>query len=189
MSVFFFINLFNIKIIKKRKININNFVDKKSVIKKKDILILPSLHLFSSLYSFVFFKFINNIMFNGKKDKAISIFKSILYYFSLKFKYDNVCKLLISIFSNLNFVLNVKKKKVAGRTHHIPLFLNKTQQILFGLKNFVVCCRTRIERNIILKILAELLLLHNKDLNSMVMKKKKALYLQAIENKFYAKFL
>lgn len=189
MSVFFFINLFNLKLIKKRKNYSNNFTDKKNIVIKKDFLEISSLHLFSTLYSFVFFKFINNIMFNGKKDRAIFIFKSILYYFSLQFKFENVCKLLISIFSNLNFVLNVKKKKVAGRTHHIPLFLNKTQQILFGLKNFVICCRARLERNIILKIIAELLLLHNKDLNSMVMKKKKALYLQAIENKFYAKFL
>jgi small subunit ribosomal protein S7 len=144
---------------------------------------------FNSFKLYLLYKFINNLMHNGKKDKAIKLFKLILFRLSFIYRYKNPYNILFLVFMRLNFVLTLKKKKVAGRTHYVPLFLNKEQQFLYGLRTFVVCSRLRLEKNIVLKITEEISCILNKDLNSVVIKKKRYVYNQAIENKFYAKFL
>ena len=160
---------------------------------------------------FLFHKVLNYIMFCGKKDKAFNHWLQLQFLIFLKklkikqlinvqliSKEKNFTLHPISLFifmiKRANIIVNLKKKKVAGRTHYVPLFLNGKQQILFTLKNYIIASRLRVlEVGITVKLYVELLSLisieSNKNIESQLLKRKKWLYSQASENKFYIKFL
>lgn len=160
---------------------------------------------------FLFHKVLNYIMFCGKKDKAFNHWLQLQFLIFLKklkikqlinvqliSKKKNFTLHPISLFifmiKRANIIVNLKKKKVAGRTHYVPLFLNGKQQILFTLKNYIIASRLRVlEVGITVKLYVELLSLisieSNKNIESQLLKRKKWLYSQASENKFYIKFL
>lgn len=147
---------------------------------------------FYYLNNFIFFyimKFINILMKCGKKDKAISIFKKVLFNLSFFFPTKNPLRIVLYVFLNLKFVLAFKKKKVAGRVHHVPFFLNNIKQVLVGLKLFLYCTRLSIGKGICGKLTNEFVLIFNKDLESSFIKKKRELYNLALDNKYYVKFL
>ncbi len=160
---------------------------------------------------FLFHKVLNYLMYCGKKDKAFNHWLQLQFLIFLKkIKFKNLSNIkLINTRKNLtlnpislfvfmlkraNIIVNLKKKKVAGRTHYIPLFLNSKQQVLFTLKNYILAARLRVlDVGIISKLYLELLSLISfdttKNIESQLLKRKKWLYLQASENKFYIKFL
>lgn len=147
---------------------------------------------FYYLNNFIFFyimKFINILMKCGKKDKAISIFKKVLFNLSFFFPARNPLRVIFYVFLNLKFVLALKKKKVAGRVHHVPFFLNNIKQVLVGLKLFLYCTRLSVGKGICGKLTNEFVLIFNKDLESAFIKKKRELYNLALDNKYYVKFL
>ncbi len=160
---------------------------------------------------FLFHKVLNYIMYCGKKDKAFNHWLQLQFLIFLKkikikqlINVQLISKkkkftlhpisLFVFMIKRANIIVNLKKKKVAGRTHYIPLFLNGKQQVLFTLKNYIIASRLRVlEVGITAKLYLELLSLitfdSNKTIESQLLKRKKWLYSQAAENKFYIKFL
>jgi len=90
----------------------------------------------------------------------------------------NPISLFVFMLKRANIIVNLKKKKVAGRTHYIPLFLNSKQQVLFTLKNYILAARLRVlDVGIISKLYLELLSLISfdatKNIESQLLKRKK----------------
>ncbi len=188
------------------------FVKKKNIRIKFLKLKINNFYGYSNILEyFLFHKVLNYIMYCGKKDKAFNHWLQLQFLIFLKkikikqlinvqliSKKKNFTLNPISLFvfmiKRANIIVNLKKKKVAGRTHYIPLFLNGKQQVLFTLKNYIIASRLRVlEVGITAKLYLELLSLitfdSNKTIESQLLKRKKWLYSQAAENKFYIKFL
>lgn len=90
----------------------------------------------------------------------------------------NPVSLFIFMLNKANILVNLKKKKVAGRTHFVPLFLDRKHQVLFTLKNYVYLARLHLmDFGITSKLLLELLSLlsdnNDKLLESQLNKKKR----------------
>lgn len=182
-----------------------NLQTKYGLIQKKIYRKNSKIYLFF-LYSnilefFLLHKVLNYLMFSGKKDKAYMHWIQLQFQVYLKkikingYKFCvNPVSLFIFVLQRANVVINLKKKKVAGRTHFVPLFLDRKRQVLFTLKNYIVGARLHVlNLGITAKLLYEFLSLVSEDndklLESQLNKKKRWLYAQAIENKFYIKFL
>lgn len=196
------------KLLKKEKLKKKikkNFKIKSSLSKKKIYIVNTKIFLFffysNILEFFLLHKVLNYLMFSGKKDKAYTHwiqFQFQVYLKKIKINgykfYVNPVSLFIFVLQRANVVINLKKKKVAGRTHFVPLFLDRKRQVLFTLKNYIAGARLHVlNLGITAKLLFEFLSLvsddTNKLLESQLNKKKRWLYAQAIENKFYIKFL
>lgn len=188
------------------------FVKKKNIRIKFLKLKINNFYGYSNILEyFLFHKVLNYIMYCGKKDKAFNHWLQLQFLIFLKkIKIKqlinvqliskkkiftlNPISLFVFMIKRANIIVNLKKKKVAGRTHYIPLFLNGKQQVLFTLKNYIIASRLRVlEVGITAKLYLELLSLitfdSNKTIESQLLKRKKWLYSQAAENKFYIKFL
>lgn len=188
------------------------FLKKKKIRSKFLKLKINNFYGFSNILEyFLFHKVLNYIMYCGKKDKAFNHWLQLQFLIFLKkIKIKqlinvqligtkknftlNPISLFVFMIKRANIIVNLKKKKVAGRTHYIPLFLNSKQQVLFTLKNYIIASRLRVlEVGITSKLYLELLSLisfdSNKNIESQLLKRKKWLYSQASENKFYIKFL
>lgn len=188
------------------------FVKKKNIRIKFLKLKINNFYGYSNILEyFLFHKVLNYIMYCGKKDKAFNHWLQLQFLIFLKkIKIKqlinvqliskkkiftlNPISLFVFMIKRANIIVNLKKKKVAGRTHYIPLFLNGKQQVLFTLKNYIIASRLRVlEVGITAKLYLELFSLitfdSNKTIESQLLKRKKWLYSQAAENKFYIKFL
>lgn len=188
------------------------FLKKKKIRSKFLKLKINNFYGYSNILEyFLFHKVLNYIMYCGKKDKAFNHWLQLQFLIFLKkIKIKqlinvqliggkknftlNPISLFVFMIKRANIIVNLKKKKVAGRTHYIPLFLNGKQQVLFTLKNYIIASRLRVlEVGITSKLYLELLSLisfdSNKNIESQLLKRKKWLYSQASENKFYIKFL
>lgn len=189
----------NLNILKiKSKKNKNKFKTKINLYKFK---LLFFFSFSNGLEFFLLHKLLNYLMFCGKKDKAYKHWIQLqlrIYLKKIKIKNYKFCinpvALFIFMLNRANVVVNLKKKKVSGRTHFVPLFLDRKHQVLFTLKNYVCLARLHLlDLGITSKLLLELLSLlsdnNDKFLESQLNKKKRWLYTQAIENKFYIKYL
>lgn len=159
----------------------------KAMLKKR--LSFSSFFFFNSFFFYFIIKFINIVMKCGKKDKSITLFKKLIYNLLIIYPQKDPFFVIWIVFFNLKIVLFFKKKKVAGRVHHVPFFLNNTKQVLIGLKVFISVVRLVAGNGFINKLINEFILVFNKDIESNFVKKKKDIYNLAIENKYYVKFL
>lgn len=149
---------------------------------------LLNLHLGSRQFYF-FYKLVNNLILKGKKDTALNIMYNLIFLIQKQFKNKDPFSVLDLVLCKSIITVKVKKKRIAGRVHHIPLFLQKVNQINYSLKSFISTVRLRSEKTMVLKIFSELQAILNQDNSSVIIKKKKTIYMQVLANKFYIKFL
>jgi small subunit ribosomal protein S7 len=147
-----------------------------------------NLHVGSRQFYF-FYKLVNNLIVNGKKDTALNIMYNLIFLIQKNYKDKDPLSILDIILCKSIITVKVKKKRVAGRVHHVPLFLQKVNQINYSLKSFIDTVRLRSEKTMVLKLFSELQAILNQDNSAVIIKKKKTLYMQVLANKFYVKFL
>jgi len=138
---------------------------------------------------YFFYKLVNNLIINGKKDKAIDILYNVILAIYLYYKNKDPFFIIDRAIRRSIIVLKIKKKRIAGRVHQVPLFLKRINQVNYSLKSFIDCIRLRTEKTMIIKLVSEIKAINQRDLSAVVWRKKKLLYTQAIANKFYVKYL
>jgi ribosomal protein S7 len=143
---------------------------------------------FSSLHLFILSKVVNNLMKSGKKDVIFKIINILFFKLRISYRIDP-SKLLTLAILRIKPVIRLKKRKIAGRNHYLPLFLSLQRQILLGSKLFVKSSKFRVEQSIILKLFFEIKAILIFSNESLALKKKDDLYKLAIENKYFIKFL
>lgn len=146
-------------------------------LKKRNKRLKNRFFFFNNFFFYFIVKFINIIMKCGKKDKSISIFRNLIFYLLLIYPKKNPFYIILAVFFNLRIVLFFKKKKVAGRVHHVPFFLNNVKQVLVGLKVFISVVRASVGNGFVKKLVNEFILIFNKDVESNFMKKKKKIFI------------
>ena len=104
-------------------------------------------------------KFVNHLMYDGKKNTAYTIFYSALE--TVKSKLPNEEKTALEIWKaaleNITPQVEVKSRRVGGATYQVPVEVRPARQQALAIRWIISFARKRSERTMIEKLAAELL--------------------------------
>lgn len=130
-------------------------------------------------------KFINYIMWDGKKTTARK-----LVYDSLDLIADKTKKPALEVFkkaiNNIQPFIEVRSRRVGGATYQVPMEVRPERRIALSFRWLRNYSRDRKEKNMTLKLVAELLAASNNEGSSV--KKKEDVHRMAEANKAFAHF-
>ncbi|MDX9729593.1 MAG: 30S ribosomal protein S7 [Bacteroidales bacterium] len=133
-------------------------------------------------------RFINNLMFDGKKTVAFRIFYDSLDIVSEKMKNAEKSPLEIwkQALDNITPHVEVKSRRVGGATFQVPLEIRPDRKISISMKNLILFARKRTGRSMADKLAAEVMAAYNNEGGAY--KKKEDTHRMAEANKAFAHF-
>ncbi|HHU99740.1 MAG TPA: 30S ribosomal protein S7 [Bacteroidales bacterium] len=133
-------------------------------------------------------RFINNLMYDGKKTVAFRIFYDSLDIVAEKMK--NVEKSPLEIWKqaldNITPHVEVKSRRVGGATFQVPLEIRPDRKVSISMKNLILFARKRTGRSMAEKLAAEVMAAYNNEGGAY--KKKEDTHRMAEANKAFAHF-
>jgi small subunit ribosomal protein S7 len=133
-------------------------------------------------------RFVNNLMFNGKKSIAYKIFYDSLDIVGDKFR--NEGKSALEIFKqaleNVTPQVEVKARRVGGATFQVPMEIRPDRKISISMKNMISFARKRTGHSMAERLAAELMAAYK--LEGGAYKKKEDTHRMAEANKAFAHF-
>lgn len=133
-------------------------------------------------------RFINNLMFSGKKTVAFRIFYDSLDIVGDKMK--TVEKSPIEIWKqaldNVTPHVEVKSRRVGGATFQVPLEIRPDRKVSLSMKNLIFFARRRTGHSMAEKLAAEVMAAYNQEGGAF--KKKEDTHRMAEANKAFAHF-
>jgi small subunit ribosomal protein S7 len=152
--------------------------------KPKKRILLPD-PKFNDLYVT---RFINNLMYDGKKSVAFRIFYDSLDIVGDKMK--NVEKTPLEIWKqaleNITPHVEVKSRRVGGATFQVPLEIRPDRKVSISMKNLIFFARKRTGHSMAEKLAAEVMAAYNNEGGAF--KKKEDTHRMAEANKAFAHF-
>jgi small subunit ribosomal protein S7 len=130
-------------------------------------------------------KFVNSMMWNGKKSTAQSIFYEAMKNLESKGG-DEALKLFKKAVENAKPVLEVKTRRVGGANYQVPIEVNADRRTSLAIRWLVSYGRSRGEKGMIDKLTNELLDAANG--RGAAIKKKEDVHRMAEANKAFAHF-
>ena len=131
-------------------------------------------------------KFINHIMFSGKKSIAEKIvygsFDQIINAKSVK----NVIDIFEKAITNISPMVEVKSRRVGGATYQVPVEIRPERQITLAMRWIIDASRNRKEKGMSNRIAAELMEAY--DGKGAAIKKREDTHKMAEANKAFAHF-
>ena len=133
-------------------------------------------------------RFVNNLMFSGKKNLAFKIFYDSLEIVGDKFKSEGKTPLEIfkQALDNVTPQVEVKARRVGGATFQVPMEIRPDRKISIGMKNLIFFARKRTGRSMSEKLAAEIMAAFNNEGGAY--KKKEDTHRMAEANKAFAHF-
>ncbi|MEO6120139.1 MAG: 30S ribosomal protein S7, partial [Terriglobales bacterium] len=101
-------------------------------------------------------KFVNSLMYQGKKSTAQGIFYEAMTNLEKKGG-DEALKLFKKAVENAKPVLEVKSRRVGGANYQVPVEVNPDRRTSLAIRWLVTYCRSRGEKGMVDKLTAELL--------------------------------
>ncbi len=133
-------------------------------------------------------RFINNLMYDGKKTVAFRIFYDSLDIVSDKMK--SAEKPPLDIFKqaldNITPHVEVKSRRVGGATFQVPLEIRPDRKISISMKNLILFARKRTGHSMAEKLAAEVMAAYNNEGGAY--KRKEDTHRMAEANKAFAHF-
>ena len=133
-------------------------------------------------------RFINNLMYDGKKTVAFRIFYDSLDIVGEKMK--NVEKSPLEIWKqaldNITPHVEVKSRRVGGATFQVPLEIRPDRKVSISMKNLILFARKRTGHSMAEKLAAEVMAAYNNEGGAY--KKKEDTHRMAEANKAFAHF-
>src|SRR5262244_2955282 len=130
-------------------------------------------------------KFINSMMWDGKRSTAQRIFYGALEQMGQKGS-DDPIKLFKKAVENVKPVLEVKSRRVGGSTYQVPVEVNPTRRTSLSIRWILTYSRSRGEKSMEEKLAGELIDAANNRGNSI--KKKEDTHRMAEANKAFAHY-
>ena len=130
-------------------------------------------------------KFVNQMMWDGKKSVAQSIFYRALKIVEEKSN-DDPLKIFKAAVENVKPALEVKSRRVGGSTYQVPVEVNNQRRTSLSIRWLLGYSRSRGEKSMEEKLAAELLDAANSRGNSI--KKKEDTHRMAEANKAFAHY-
>ena len=133
-------------------------------------------------------RFVNNLMFSGKKNLAFKIFYDSLDIVGEKMKSEEKSPLEIwkQALENVTPQVEVKSRRVGGATFQVPMEIRPDRKISISMKNLIMFARKRPGRNMAERLAAEVVAAYN--LEGGAFKKKEDTHRMAEANKAFAHF-
>lgn len=133
-------------------------------------------------------RFINNLMYDGKKTVAFRIFYDSLEIVSDKMKSAEKPPLEIwkQALDNITPHVEVKSRRVGGATFQVPLEIRPDRKISISMKNLILFARKRTGHSMAEKLAAEVMAAYNNEGGAY--KRKEDTHRMAEANKAFAHF-
>jgi small subunit ribosomal protein S7 len=133
-------------------------------------------------------RFINNLMYSGKKTVAFSIFYDSLDIVGDKLKVEGKTPLDIwkQALDNITPHVEVKSRRVGGATFQVPLEIRPDRKVSMSMKNLIFFARKRTGHSMAEKLAAEVMAAYNNEGGAY--KKKEDTHRMAEANKAFAHF-
>ncbi len=130
-------------------------------------------------------KFINKLMYSGKKSVAESIFYTALDLVKDKIDEDPV-EIFKKAFNNIIPSVEVKSKRVGGATYQVPVEVRAARQETLATRWLITYSRTRGEKTMAIRLANEIVDAYNN--TGLAVKKKDDTHKMAEANKAFAHF-
>ncbi|MBV67316.1 MAG: 30S ribosomal protein S7 [Candidatus Marinimicrobia bacterium] len=147
---------------------------------KREILPDP---LFKDL---VVAKFINNLMNDGKKSLAESIFYSSIEKIKSSMKIDDGLEVFKKAINNVSPMLEVKSKRIGGATYQVPVEVPQQRKVALAMRWIIGYAKARKGNSMSDRLAAEIVAAYNNEGSSV--KKKEDTHKMAEANKAFAHF-
>ncbi|HPS97269.1 MAG TPA: 30S ribosomal protein S7 [Bacteroidales bacterium] len=133
-------------------------------------------------------RFINNLMYDGKKTVAFRIFYDSLDIVAEKMKNAEKSPLEIwkQALDNITPHVEVKSRRVGGATFQVPLEIRPDRKVSISMKNLILFARKRTGHSMADKLAAEVMAAYNNEGGAY--KKKEDTHRMAEANKAFAHF-
>src|SRR5512133_1953972 len=133
-------------------------------------------------------RFVNNLMFSGKKNLAFKIFYDSLEIVGDKLKNEGKSTLEIwkQALDNITPQVEVKSRRVGGATFQVPMEIRSDRKVSISMKNLILFARKRAGHSMSEKLAAEVMAAYK--LEGGAYKKKEDTHRMAEANKAFAHF-
>ena len=133
-------------------------------------------------------RFVNNLMYSGKKNVAYEIFYDSLDIVSDKFKEEGKTPLEIfkQALENVTPQVEVKARRVGGATFQVPMEIRPDRKVSISMKNMISFARKRTGHSMAERLADELMAAYK--LEGGAYKKKEDTHRMAEANKAFAHF-
>jgi small subunit ribosomal protein S7 len=133
-------------------------------------------------------RFVNNMMYSGKKNLALQIFYDSLTIIDEKLKIEGKSSLEIwkQALENITPQVEVKSRRVGGATFQVPMEIRADRKVSVGMKNLILFARKRGGRSMAERLAAEVMAAYNQE--GAAYKKKEDTHRMAEANKAFAHF-
>ena len=152
---------------------------RKGEVRRRDVLPDPKYH--DRLVT----KFINNMMYEGKKSLAERMFYDALDQISGKSQ-DDPLGIFKKALDNVKPVVEVRSRRVGGATYQVPVEVRQPRRIALGMRWLVQSSRARHEKSMAERLANELMDAANK--RGGAIKRREDVHKMAEANKAFAHF-
>jgi small subunit ribosomal protein S7 len=133
-------------------------------------------------------KFVNNLMYDGKKSVAYSIFYNSLALVEKKLKDEEKSSLEIwkKALDNITPMVEVKSRRIGGATFQVPTEIRPDRKEAISMKNLILYARKRSGKSMAEKLSAEIVDAYNQQGGAF--KRKEDMHRMAEANRAFAHF-
>ena len=131
-------------------------------------------------------RFVNNLMFDGKKSTAFKVFYTALENISAKIEDEEGLVVFEKALENVMPHVEVRSKRIGGATFQIPHPVREDRRVSLGMKWMISAARNRNEKTMDAKLTAELLAAYKEE--GAAYKKKQDTHRMAEANKAFSHF-
>jgi len=133
-------------------------------------------------------RFVNNLMYSGKKSVALQVFYDAMVTVGEKQKDNEKSALEIwkKAIENITPQLEVKSRRVGGSTFQVPMEVRADRKVALAMKHMIMFSRKRAGKSMSEKLAAEILAAYNEEGGAF--KKKEDMHKMAEANKAFAFF-
>jgi small subunit ribosomal protein S7 len=150
--------------------------------KAKSIVVLPD----PKFNEVVVTKFVNNLMYDGKKNLAYKIFYDALETVQSKLPEDNALDVWKKALDNVTPAVEVRSRRVGGATFQIPTPVRESRKQSLAMKWLIGFSRKRNEKSMSAKLASEIIAASKEE--GAAFKKKEDTHRMAEANKAFSHF-
>ncbi len=133
-------------------------------------------------------RFVNNMMYQGKKSLSFNIFYDALNIVEKKTKDSGKTPLEVwkKALENITPMVEVKSRRVGGATFQVPQEVRSERKVSLSMKNMILYARRRAGKTMADKLAAEIVAAYNEEGGAF--KRKEDMHRMAEANKAFAHF-
>jgi len=133
-------------------------------------------------------RFVNDMMVDGKKTTAYSVFYDAMEMVAQKMKTAELSPLEIwkKALENVTPQVEVKSRRVGGATFQVPMEIRQERKVSISIKNMILYARKRAGRSMSEKLAAEIQAAYNEEGGAV--KRKEEIHRMADANRAFAHF-